>query len=296
MPPSKTTTAGNIYIPNSYQKPNAFVDELMALLSPAANVILDVACRKILGWDEHRATRRDRISISQFMDITHYSRPTVITAVSILDQANILKPIGRPTSEGQEYELNLGQLGDYDLVFLNDLPRRSGNPTPDQSGIISRRNQLPLEQGGKKFLPVKNLYQSNEFNESGELVLPQVVNSFDTQKPKPIKDSDNKLEIDSSVHQPIPHHHFTPLQVWQAALGELQLQLTKSTYDTWLKNTQVINYHADIFTIAVENNYTRDWLTNRLLSTIERTLRGIVGDQTITVELVVCEVQSQPRA
>lgn len=68
-----------------------------------------------------------------------------------------------------------------------------------------------------------------------------------------------------------------PDQVWQAALGELQLQLTKSTYDTWLRDTSLLSHEDGLFVIGVETAYAKDWLENRLLSTIKRTLTGITG-------------------
>jgi chromosomal replication initiator protein len=66
-------------------------------------------------------------------------------------------------------------------------------------------------------------------------------------------------------------------QIWQAALGELQLQMTKATFDTWVKNTHVISHEDGTFIIGVHNAFTKDWLENRLLTTIKRTLVGIVG-------------------
>ena len=66
-------------------------------------------------------------------------------------------------------------------------------------------------------------------------------------------------------------------QVWQAALGELQLQMSKATYDTWVKPTSVLSYEDGVFVIAVPNAYAHDWLQSRLLSTIKRILIGIVG-------------------
>jgi len=73
---------------------------------------------------------------------------------------------------------------------------------------------------------------------------------------------------------------------WQAALGELQLQLTKATFDTWVKNTHVISYEDGTFLIGVHNGYAKDWLENRLLTTIKRTLVGIVG-HTVDVKFLV---------
>ena len=75
-------------------------------------------------------------------------------------------------------------------------------------------------------------------------------------------------------------------QAWQAALGELQLQLTKPTFETWVKNTHVISWEDRTFLVGVHNGYAKDWLENRLLTTIKRTLSGILG-QTVEVRFVV---------
>lgn len=82
-----------------------------------------------------------------------------------------------------------------------------------------------------------------------------------------------------------------PEQVWQAALGELQLQLTKSTFDTWLRDTNLIAHEDGIFIIGVENAYGKDWLENRLLSTVKRTLTGITG-RAVEVRFVVWNPES----
>jgi chromosomal replication initiator protein len=75
-------------------------------------------------------------------------------------------------------------------------------------------------------------------------------------------------------------------QIWQAALGELQLQMTKATFDTWVKPTNVISYEDGSFVIGVPNAYAQDWLQTRLLSTIKRILVGIAG-QSVEVKFIV---------
>ena len=66
-------------------------------------------------------------------------------------------------------------------------------------------------------------------------------------------------------------------QIWQAALGELQMQMTKATFDTWLKPTAVLSYADQELVIACPNQYTQEWLDNRLKTTIQRILSGITG-------------------
>jgi chromosomal replication initiator protein len=75
-------------------------------------------------------------------------------------------------------------------------------------------------------------------------------------------------------------------QIWQTALGELQLQLTGATFDTWLGRTSLISYEDGTFIVGVHNGYAKDWLENRLLSMIKRTLTGLVG-RSVEVRFVV---------
>lgn len=77
-----------------------------------------------------------------------------------------------------------------------------------------------------------------------------------------------------------------PADVWQAALGELQLQLTKATFDTWVKQTRVLAYEDGTFVIGVQNGYAKDWLENRLRATIHRTLTSILK-RAVEVRFVV---------
>ncbi len=80
----------------------------------------------------------------------------------------------------------------------------------------------------------------------------------------------------------------TPDQIWRATLGELRLQLTKSTFDAWLAGTALLAHDSDTnaFTIGTPDEYTRDWLQNRMASTIRRTLTGVSG-RTASVAFVV---------
>jgi len=74
--------------------------------------------------------------------------------------------------------------------------------------------------------------------------------------------------------------------VWQATKGELQLQMTEATYDTWISNTFPIAYEDGTFIIGVHNTYAKEWLENRLQTIIKRTLIGLTN-QTAEVKFVV---------
>lgn len=73
---------------------------------------------------------------------------------------------------------------------------------------------------------------------------------------------------------------------WQRALGELRLQLTSATFDTWLGRARLIRRENGTFIIGVHNGHAKDWLESQLSTKIERTLSGIVG-QSVGVRFVV---------
>jgi chromosomal replication initiator protein len=70
---------------------------------------------------------------------------------------------------------------------------------------------------------------------------------------------------------------------WQATLGELQLQMTRATFDTWLRGSQVIGFEDNLFTVYVRHAYAVDWLQNRLLPVIQRTLQRRAGSEARVV-------------
>ena len=81
--------------------------------------------------------------------------------------------------------------------------------------------------------------------------------------------------------------------VWEAAKGELQLQMTQATYDTWIRNTFPIAYEDGTFIIGVHNTYAKEWLENRLLSVIKRTLIGLTN-RAVEVRFVVRAKHEEP--
>ena len=75
-------------------------------------------------------------------------------------------------------------------------------------------------------------------------------------------------------------------QAWQAAVGQLQMEMPKAAFDTWVRDTELITYEDGAFTIGVKNAYARDWLDDRLSSTIAKLLTGIMN-RTVAVRFTV---------
>ncbi|MGC8946011.1 MAG: helix-turn-helix domain-containing protein [Anaerolineae bacterium] len=79
-----------------------------------------------------------------------------------------------------------------------------------------------------------------------------------------------------------------PERLWQRALGELQLELTRATFETWLRGSRAIACEDGTFVIRVANTYAREWLESRLRTTVERALARVAG-RSLSVRFVVHE-------
>ncbi len=77
-----------------------------------------------------------------------------------------------------------------------------------------------------------------------------------------------------------------PDVAWQAAIGQLQMEMSKASYDTWVRSTEMLKFEQGVFTIGVPNAYARDWLESRLTSTVTRILSGLI-EGTQKVQFVV---------
>ncbi len=66
-------------------------------------------------------------------------------------------------------------------------------------------------------------------------------------------------------------------QAWQSVLGQLQMEMPKASFDTWVRDTKPLSYDNGTLTIGARNAYARDWLESRLSSTVCRLLTGIMN-------------------
>lgn len=82
-------------------------------------------------------------------------------------------------------------------------------------------------------------------------------------------------------------------QAWQAVLGQLQVDMPKSTYDTWVRDAELVAYEDGSFVVGVNNAYACDWLESRLKSTVTRLLTGMMN-RTVEVRFVVWQPAEPP--
>src|SRR6185295_18854657 len=84
-------------------------------------------------------------------------------------------------------------------------------------------------------------------------------------------------------------------QAWQSVLGQLQMEMPRASFDTWVRHTRPVSYQNGTLTIGVHNAYARDWLESRLASTVSRLLVGILN-ATVAVNFTVNGNAIEPAA
>ncbi len=75
-------------------------------------------------------------------------------------------------------------------------------------------------------------------------------------------------------------------QAWHSVLGQLQMEMPRAAFDTWVRDTLLIRCEEGVAVVGVRNAYARDWLENRLASTVSRLLAGLMN-QPIETRFVV---------
>ena len=69
----------------------------------------------------------------------------------------------------------------------------------------------------------------------------------------------------------------TAREVWRAVLGDLQLQLPRPTFETWLKPTDGVAYDDHTFMVEAPNSFAVEWLERRMYHALQKTLQKISG-------------------
>ena len=80
-------------------------------------------------------------------------------------------------------------------------------------------------------------------------------------------------------------------KAWKIVLGQLQMEMPRASFDTWVRDTKALEFSHGALTIGVRNAYARDWLESRLTSTVSRLLIGVMN-QSVQVEFVVSESEA----
>jgi len=82
-------------------------------------------------------------------------------------------------------------------------------------------------------------------------------------------------------------------ELWQAALGEIELNISRTNFITWLKNTNIVKIKDGTVTVGVPNGFAKEWLENKYSKLILRALRNL-SPETKEVEFVIVPTIASP--
>ncbi len=78
--------------------------------------------------------------------------------------------------------------------------------------------------------------------------------------------------------------------LWQAALGELELSLSRANFTTWFKNTYILEHEDSKVVIGVPNAFTKVWLEKKYHEAITKTLNNITQ---ATISEIIYKVETR---
>lgn len=70
----------------------------------------------------------------------------------------------------------------------------------------------------------------------------------------------------------------TNQQLWQAIIGDLEVSVSKANFNTWFKNTGIIEKADDYIVVGVPSNFTRDWISDKYHATMLKALKSIAPE------------------
>jgi chromosomal replication initiator protein len=83
-----------------------------------------------------------------------------------------------------------------------------------------------------------------------------------------------------------------PGQIWDAALGELQLQVARPAFETWLRDTDGVAHRDGEFIVGTANAFVSEMLEHRMYPLIERAIERVIGEPTSVRFQVVTQVSA----
>jgi chromosomal replication initiator protein len=85
----------------------------------------------------------------------------------------------------------------------------------------------------------------------------------------------------------------TTKEIWENALVELELVISRPNFNTWFKDTHLIRVEEGAAYLGVPSQFARDWLSTKFHKDILHSLRGL-SENIRTVEYVISRGSKKP--
>src|SRR5260221_13109 len=82
-------------------------------------------------------------------------------------------------------------------------------------------------------------------------------------------------------------------ELWQQTLGEMEVQLSRANFATWLKNSQLVDKKEGTFFISLPNNFAKEWVENKYHKNILGIIRNFDASAK-KVEFLVHRHEEEP--
>ena len=94
--------------------------------------------------------------------------------------------------------------------------------------------------------------------------------------------------------------------MWQSTLGEMEVQLTKAHFATWLKNSRPIDKKDDTLFVALQSNFAKTWVEEkyqkniigivRNMDTSVKKIEFVVGNKNIPLSKPSSDAKDEPNS
>jgi chromosomal replication initiator protein len=75
-------------------------------------------------------------------------------------------------------------------------------------------------------------------------------------------------------------------QLWQSALAEIELQISRPNFATWFNNSSLLEKQNGVALISLPNNFCKEWVENKYCNIVLAAIRNI-DETTKKVEFIV---------
>ncbi len=83
-----------------------------------------------------------------------------------------------------------------------------------------------------------------------------------------------------------------PQEIWESVLIHLQQEMPRASFETWVRDAEVLSLEHNLLTVSARNVYARDWLESRITNPIQRILQELL-QKSITVRFVAADAEEE---
>lgn len=77
------------------------------------------------------------------------------------------------------------------------------------------------------------------------------------------------------------------IEIWQNALDELEVTLSKANFQTWFKGTFILEFKKGVLIIGVPNIFAEDWLKKKYFKEITKALEHQISEPILTIKFKI---------